>query len=148
MVWLRYRVSMVSTKPTNDSFLCSHGWNTHFDFMLALIRCSLLNSITLPAFNIQIREEETSANSYDAVMAFNMPVVRAQQWHSQRGRGDRAPGRNSAHPLAPKWNCILYRCLWRAAMLSSSQPPPPLTPEAPLPPLILKIRATPLGLKN
>ena len=54
-----------------------------------------------------------------------------------RGQGEwLPPGRNSA-PLPPKWNYILYRGLWRAAILSSSQPPcSPLSP--PCRPLILK----------
>ena len=50
------------------------------------------------------------------------------------GQGATAPGRNSAPLLPPKWNYILYRGLWRAAILSPSQPPL-LIPQPPLPPL-------------
>ena len=73
------------------------------------------------------------------------------QWRSQRGTGgDRPPpppGRNSAPSRPLKWNHILYRGLWRAAILSPSQPPCMLAPEPPPPchPLILNSLATPLN---
>ena len=52
-----------------------------------------------------------------------------------RGQGDNCPpGRNSAPPSCPKWNYTLYRGLWRAAILSPSQPPAPAPPQPPLPP--------------
>ena len=45
-----------------------------------------------------------------------------------RGAGWLPPGRNSAHSCPPKWNYTLYRGLWRAAILSPSQPHSPLRP--------------------
>ena len=61
------------------------------------------------------------------------------QWRSQRGAGgggDRPLWQKLCPPSCPpKWNYILYRGLWRAPILSPSQPPPPpLTPQPPLPP--------------
>ena len=53
------------------------------------------------------------------------------QWRSQRGQGGDRPLAETLPPLAPKWNYTLYRGLWRAAILSPSQPPcSPLSPLA------------------
>ena len=60
-----------------------------------------------------------------------------EQW---RSRGE---GQKLCPPLAPKWNYTVYRGLWRATILSPSQPLcSPLSP--PCRPLILKSLATPL----
>ena len=63
------------------------------------------------------------------------------QWRSQGQGGNFPPGRNSAPLLPPKWNYTLYRGLWRAAILSLSQPPCSLM-SPPCRPLILKSLAT------
>ena len=120
-------------------------WKFQVSFCTQEVSPSCYASTFLCVFEIRKTEYKSSAAFHPLKQMSQEAWYSYNQWRSQGGRGWPPPWQKLCPPSPTKWNCTLYRGLWRASIFSPSQPPcSPLSP--PCRPLILKSLATPLHI--